>query len=82
MPSTDVFDAQDEAYRASVLPRSVKKRVAIEAGVSEYWRRYVGLEGTIIGIDRFGMSAPAKQLFEKFGFTEDHIVEVTNALLV
>ncbi len=81
MPSTDVFDAQDEAYRDSVLPRSVSKRVAIEAGVSEYWRRYVGLEGTIIGIDRFGMSAPAKQIFEKFGFTEDHVVEVTNTLL-
>lgn len=81
MPSTDVFDAQGGAYRESVLPKTVRKRLAIEAGVSEYWRRYVGLEGAIIGIDRFGESAPAQQLFEKFGFTEDHVVEVTNALL-
>jgi transketolase len=68
MPSTTVFDRQDEAYRQGVLPRGVA-RVAVEAGVSDYWRKYVGLEGAVVGIDRFGESAPAGELFKHFGFT-------------
>jgi transketolase len=68
MPSSTVFDRQDEAYRLSVLPRGVA-RVAVEAGVSDYWRKYVGLDGAVVGIDRFGESAPAAELFKHFGFT-------------
>lgn len=69
MPSSDVFDRQDAAYRESVLPKSVRKRVAIEAGVTGFWRQYVGLDGAVIGIDTFGASAPADKLFPYFGFT-------------
>ncbi len=81
MPSTEIFDAQDAAYRASVLPASVRKRVAVEAGVTDFWRKYVGLDGAVIGIDRFGESAPAEALFEHFGFTAEHVVETVLALL-
>ncbi|CAN5276824.1 transketolase [soil metagenome] len=81
MPSAEVFDAQDEAYRESVLPAALKRRVAIEAGVSGYWCRYVGSEGRIIGMDRFGASAPAKILFEHFGFTARRIIEVAETIL-
>lgn len=81
MPSTDVFEAQDQKYRDSVLPPSVKARVVIEAGVSSCWHRYSGQAGSIIGIDRFGMSAPAEQLFEKFGFTADNVVRVAKETL-
>ncbi len=80
MPSTDVFDRQDAAYREAVLPKAVRKRVAIEAGVGDFWRKYVGLDGTVIGIDRFGASAPAEKLFPHFGFTVDHVVQAANAL--
>ena len=73
MPCTSVFDRQDEAYREAVLPAGAR-RVAIEAGVSDYWRKYVGLEGAVVGIDRFGESAPAAALFKHFGFTVDHVV--------
>ena len=66
MPSTTVFDRQDEAWRDAVLPPGVP-RVAVEAGVRDFWRKYVGLEGAVIGIDRFGESAPAQQLFEQMG---------------
>ncbi len=69
MPSTSVFDQQDNAYKKAVLPYSAKYRVAIEAGVSDSWYKYVGLDGLIIGIDQFGESAPAKDLFAHFGFT-------------
>src|SRR5690606_5412716 len=71
MPSTDVFDRQDATYREAVLPRAVRKRVAIEAGVSDFWRKYVGLDGAVIGIDSFGASAPAEKLFPYFGFSVD-----------
>ncbi|WP_455220100.1 transketolase-like TK C-terminal-containing protein, partial [Kaarinaea lacus] len=81
MPSTDVFDAQDEAYRESVLPSAVRARVAVEAGVTDFWRKYVGLDGKVIGIDRFGESAPAKQLFEYFGFTTENVVKAVEELL-
>ena len=73
MPSTNVFDRQDEAYRTAVLVPGVR-RVAVEAGVSDYWRKYVGLEGDVVGIDRFGESAPAGDLFRYFGFTVDNVV--------
>src|SRR5688500_14121116 len=68
MPWNNVLDRQDVAYRESVLPRGVQ-RVALEAGVSDFWRKYVGLEGEVVGIDRFGESAPAGELFKFFGFT-------------
>ncbi len=80
MPSTDVFDAQDAAYRQSVLPTGVP-RVAVEAGVTDYWRKYVGLEGGVVGIDRFGESAPAGDLFKEFGFTVEHVVKAVEAVL-
>jgi transketolase len=72
MPSTNVFDRQDLAYRESVLPRGVR-RAAVEAGVSDFWRKYVGLDGVVVGIDRFGESAPAPALLELFGFTAEKI---------
>jgi transketolase len=75
MPNTNVFDLQDPAYRESVLPATVTNRVAIEAGVSDLWYKYVGLNGKVIGLDRFGESAPAEELFKLFGFTVDHVVE-------
>ena len=73
MPSTDVFDRQDVAYKASVLPKGLP-RVAIEAGVTDFWFKYVGLEGAVVGIDTFGESAPAGVLFKHFGFTVENVV--------
>ncbi len=81
IPSTDVFDRQDKAYRDSVLPVACRKRVAIEAGVTDYWRKYVGLDGAVVGIDRFGESAPAGALFKEFGFTVENVVKVVEAVL-
>ena len=81
LPSTDVFDKQDDAYRESVLPKAVTARVAIEAGIADYWYKYVGLNGAIVGMTTFGESAPAEQLFKEFGFTVDHVVEKAQALL-
>jgi transketolase len=80
MPSTSVFDRQDEAYRNSVLPRTLPK-VAVEAGVSDYWRKYVGLEGAVVGIDRYGESAPAGELFKHFGFTPERVAETVRSVL-
>jgi transketolase len=80
MPSTSVFDRQDAAYRAAVLPRGVP-RVAVEAGVSDYWRKYVGLEGAVVGIDRFGESAPGGELFRHFGFTAQNIVSAVKRVM-
>jgi len=80
MPCTNVFDRQDAAYKASVLTKGVP-RLAIEAGVSDFWRKYVGLEGAVIGIDRFGESAPAGLLFKEFGFTVDNVVATAKGLL-
>jgi transketolase len=80
MPSTDVFDRQDAAYKASVLTRGIP-RVAIEAGVSDFWYKYVGLEGAVVGIDTFGESAPAPVLFKHFGFTVDNVVAKVNSVL-
>ena len=80
MPSTSVFDRQDAAYREAVLPRGVP-RVAVEAGVSDYWRKYVGLEGAVIGIDRYGESAPGPELFKHFGFTVDNVVAAVMSVI-
>jgi transketolase len=80
MPSTDVFDRQDAAYRESVLPSNVRRRVAIEAATRDYWFKYVGLDGAIVGMDGFGASAPAEKLFPFFGFTVDRVVEAARAL--
>jgi len=80
MPSTNLFDRQDAQYRERVLPRGVRC-VAIEAGVTDYWRKYVGLEGSVVGIDTFGESANANVLFHHFGFTVEHIVKAVRAAL-
>ncbi|MGF1546894.1 MAG: transketolase [Thiotrichales bacterium] len=81
MPSAEVFDAQDEAYRESVLPKSIKARVAVEAGVTGYWRKYVGLDGAVVGIDTFGESAPAGALFKHFGFTVENVQKAIAGVL-
>ena len=73
MPSTNTFNRQDDAYRHSVLPPGVTKRVAVEAGATQTWWQYVGLGGEIVGIDHFGASAPAKDLFKAYGFTAEHV---------
>ena len=75
LPSTDIFDAQDEAYRESVLPSNVAARVAVEAGIADYWYKYVGLKGAIVGMRGYGESAPADKLFPYFGFTVENVVE-------
>jgi transketolase len=80
MPSTTIFDRQDRAWREAVLPPGTP-RVAVEAGVSDYWRKYVGLEGAVVGIDRFGESAPAGELFKHFGFTAAHVAAAARAVL-
>ncbi|MBQ0759290.1 transketolase [Zhongshania sp.] len=81
MPSTDVFDSQDGDYRESVLPSSVPARVAVEAAHRDYWYKYVGLDGRIVGMDSFGESAPADALFEYFGITTDAVVEAVEECL-
>ncbi len=75
LPSTDVFDMQDETYRESVLPSDVSARVAVEAGIADYWYKYVGLKGAIVGMTTYGESAPAEKLFPFFGFTVENVVE-------
>jgi len=79
MPSTNVFDRQDATYRDSVLPEGIK-RVAVEAGVTDYWRKYVGLEGAVVGLDRFGESAPAGELFKFFGITAEAVADAVKRL--
>jgi transketolase len=81
MPSWELFDAQDAAYQESVLPKAVTKRLAVEAGISMGWCRYVGAEGDVIGVDRFGASAPGGLVMEKFGYTVDNVVSRAKALL-
>jgi transketolase len=80
MPSTDVFDRQDAGYKASVLTKGLP-RVAIEAGVTDFWYKYVGLEGAVVGIDTFGESAPAPALFKHFGFTVENVVAKVKSVL-
>lgn len=81
MPSTDAFDKQDAAYRESVLPKAVSARVAIEASVADYWYKYVGLDGVVVGMTTFGESAPAEQLFERYGFTVENVVSKAKEVL-
>uniref|UniRef100_UPI00291704A8 transketolase-like TK C-terminal-containing protein n=3 Tax=Klebsiella TaxID=570 RepID=UPI00291704A8 len=81
LPSTDTFDKQDAAYRESVLPKAVTARVAVEAGIADYWYKYVGLNGIVVGMTTFGESAPAEQLFEVFGITADRVFNAAVSLL-
>jgi transketolase len=81
MPSTEVFDQQDAIYKESVLPSDVLPRIAIEAGIADFWYKYVGLDGRIIGMETFGESAPAVDLFKEFGFTVERVLEVAAELL-
>ena len=74
MPCMEVFHAQDAAYRESVLPKAVKARVSVEAGVTFGWERFIGDHGVAVGVDRFGASAPDKILFEQYGLTASHVV--------
>ncbi|MGE5242376.1 MAG: transketolase [Bacteroidota bacterium] len=81
MPSTDAFDAQDAAYRESVLPKAVTRRVVVEAGVTDGWYKYAGLNGKIVGLNRFGESAPAGALFKEFGFTGENVAKAVEEIL-
>ena len=81
MPSTSAFDAQDESYRESVLPSGVTARVAVEAAVTDGWYKYVGMNGKVVGINRFGESAPAGVLFKEFGFTVENVVKAVNSVI-
>jgi transketolase len=81
MPSTDVFDRQDPSYQAAVLTKGLP-RVAVEAGVTAFWHKYVGLEGGVVGIDTFGESAPAGVLFKYFGFTTEKVVATVKSVLM
>ncbi|MFZ1317794.1 MAG: transketolase C-terminal domain-containing protein, partial [Candidatus Nitrotoga sp.] len=80
MPSTNVFDRQDQTYKDSVLPKGIK-RVAVEAGITDFWYKYVGLDGAVIGMDTFGESAPAGELFKHFGFTIENVVKAVKSIL-
>jgi len=80
MPCTSVFDRQPPMYRDVVLIPTVRK-VAVEAGVTDFWRKYVGLEGAVVGIDRYGESAPGAKLFEHFGFTVENVVNAVKSVL-
>jgi transketolase len=81
MPSVNTYERQDEAYKRSVLPESVTRRVAVEAGVREPWWRYVGPNGRVLGIDHYGASAPAKKLFVNYGFTTDEVIKTIDQVL-
>jgi transketolase len=81
MPSVDAFEAQDESYRQSVLPDNLTARVVVEAGVTASWYKYAGSRGRVIGLDRFGESAPADELFKMFGFTVDNVVAAVEAVI-
>jgi transketolase len=81
MPSWELFDQQPQAYRDQVLPPSVRARLAVEAALSQGWHRYIGDGGAVIGVDRFGASAPGNVVMEKYGFTVGHVVERAAALV-
>jgi transketolase len=81
MPSTNLFDLQDQAYRDSVLPPGVRRRVAVEAAHPMSWYKYTGFDGAIVGIEKFGASAPAEVVFREYGFTVDNVVAQAKALL-
>jgi transketolase len=80
MPCVDVFMAQDDAYRQKVLPNEVRARVAVEASHADYWYKFVGLDGKVIGMTSFGESAPIKDLYQHFGITVEAVVEAVNSL--
>lgn len=80
VPSTDIFDAQDATYKEEILPNAVRRRVAIEMAATQSWYKYVGLDGAVIGIDKFGASAPAAKVMEEYGFTVAHVLEVVKNL--
>ena len=81
MPSTTEFDKQDQSYKQSVLPAEITKRIAIEAAAVDFWYKYVGLEGKVIGLESFGESAPASCLFKAFGFTVENVIETAKGVL-
>ena len=81
MPCWEFFDEQSDAYRESVLPKRVTGRLAIEAGVSQGWHKYVGSSGGTLCVDRFGASAPAEDVFRDYGFTVDNVVKQARALI-
>ncbi|EHU17786.1 transketolase [Escherichia coli] len=81
MPCTERFDNQDAAYKESVLPKAVRKRLAVEASIAGFWERYVGLDGKVIGMTSFGESAPANVLFKHFGFTPENVLAQARELL-
>jgi transketolase len=81
MPSWELFDAQSQDYRDQVLPPTIRARIAVEAGVTQGWHKYVGLDGAVIGVDRFGASAPFAVVFEKYGFTVENVVARAHKLL-
>ena len=81
IPSVDVFESQDAAYRESILPPAVRKRLAVEAGAVDYWHKLVGLDGKVIGMESFGESAPGPVLLEHFGFTASNVVDTVKSLL-
>jgi transketolase len=82
MPSMELFDAQPLAYRESVLPSSLRARVAVEAGATLGWGRYVGLDGVVVGLDRFGASAPCQRVYRELGLTAEAVVEAARRVLV
>jgi len=81
MPSTDVFDKQDEEYKNAVLPRQCKKRIAIEAGTPDYWYKYVGLNGLVLGVPSFGESAPGNAVYQHFGITSENLIKMVKKIL-
>ncbi|MGO9514565.1 MAG: transketolase-like TK C-terminal-containing protein [Steroidobacteraceae bacterium] len=81
MPSSATFERQDDDYKQGVLPPSVTRRVAVEAGARQPWWYYVGLQGVVVGIDHFGASAPGKELFKQYGFTPEHVVQAIDKVL-
>jgi transketolase len=76
MPCMELFEKQDEAYKENVLPKSIRKRVSVEAAATVSWQKYVGLDGKSVGLDHFGASAPASRVFEEFGFTAGNVAKV------
>ena len=81
MPCTSIFDSQPKEYKELVLPSTIRKRIAIEAATTDYWWKYIGFDGDVIGIDTFGESAPAQTLFSHFGFTKEHVISKAKNLL-
>ncbi|MCY4472690.1 MAG: transketolase, partial [Kistimonas sp.] len=81
MPCTEVFDAQDEAYRNSVLPPHIRRRLIVEAAVTDFWYKYAGLDGKVLGMTSFGASAPASDLFKSFGFTVERVLALAEDML-